>query len=210
MKKLIPLFALFLLVSVGFGASAHAATLDQQVGVGSSGATVTALQTLLATNSTIYPAALVTGYYGPMTQTAVEQFQLAYNISPVGNVGPITLAKLNSILADGVTVLDVNAPQISNVEVSENGSNATIGWNTSEVAFGKVHYDVSPIVMYESTVSMQEPQTSGTVVAQQGESSSHSITLSNLNAGQTYFYSVESADATGNLSVSLPSSFVMP
>lgn len=208
MKKL-SLFALFFAASIGFGASAHAATLTSQIGVGSSGASVTTLQTFLATNSSVYPAGLVTGYYGALTSAAVANFQIAYNIAPVGNVGPVTLAKINGILSNGVTTLDVNAPFLSIPQVTQNGTNATIAWTTGEMTFGKVHYDVNPIVMYESAVSMQEPQTSGTIVTDQNEATSHSITLTGLNHGQTYYFSVESSDPTGNLSVTLPSSFWM-
>jgi Putative peptidoglycan binding domain/Purple acid Phosphatase, N-terminal domain len=208
MKKL-SLFALFFVASVGFGASAHAAGLTSQIGVGSRGSNVSALQTFLATNSGVYPAGLVTGYYGALTSAAVANFQIAYNISPVGNVGPVTLAKLNSILQNGTTVLDVDAPFISTPQVTVSGTSAAITWNTSEMSFGKVHYDINPIVMYESTVSMQEPQTSGTIATDQNENTSHSITLNNLNHGQTYYYSIESSDPVGNLSVTLPSSFFL-
>lgn len=202
-------FALFFLASFGVSAStAHAASaISRQMSLGSSGASVTQLQTLLATSPTLYPAALVTGYYGPMTETAVAQFQIANNLPPVGNVGPQTLAKLNQLIANNVTVLDATAPFVSNVNVSTNSTNATITWNTSEMAFGKVHYDVSPIVMYENNAAMVEPQTSGTVITETGQTAAHAITLSGLNHGQTYFFSVESSDATGNLSVSLPNSF---
>ncbi|MDP2598849.1 MAG: peptidoglycan-binding domain-containing protein, partial [Candidatus Liptonbacteria bacterium] len=38
----------------------------------------------------------ITGYFGPLTQAGVERFQTKYGIDPVGEVGPITRAKLNS------------------------------------------------------------------------------------------------------------------
>lgn len=210
MKKSLALFALFFVASVGFSASAHAATITRQVGVGSTGASVTALQTLLATSHTLYPAGLITGYYGPMTQTAVMQFQIANNITPTGYTGPITLAKLQHLQANNVMVLDPDAPLLSNVRVSTLGSNATITWNTSEMSFGKVHYDVTPITMYDSNSAMTEPLTSGTVVAEQSQQASHSVTLVNLNRGQNYYYSIESEDATGNVSVAMPAWFTMP
>lgn len=210
MNKTLALIAVFAAASIGFGASAHAASISTQMGIGSTGASVTALQTLLASNSLIYPAGMISGYYGPMTAAAVQQFQIANNLSPVGNVGPQTFAKLNKLMANGVTVLDVSAPQLSAPQVTMSGTSATIRWNTGEMAFGKIHYDINPISMFESTVSMQEPSTSGTIVAEVGENTSHAVQLNNLNHGQTYYFSTESEDPTGNLSVTLPSSFYLP
>jgi peptidoglycan hydrolase-like protein with peptidoglycan-binding domain len=202
------LFALFFIAAVTVSAgTASAAPLTTQLGLGSTGANVSALQKYLATSPTLYPAGIVSGYYGQLTRTAVMQFQLANNISPVGNVGPMTFAKINQLMANGVTVLDPNAPIIYSSSVSTTQNSASITWSTNENAFGKVHFDVSPIVMYESSAAMTEPQTSGTVVSEQGQFTSHSITLTNLNAGQTYYYSTEVSDPTGNVSVTLPSSF---
>ena len=63
------------------------------------------LQQLLKSDPSIYPEALITGYYGPLTILAVERFQVRYNIvnsgSPettgYGLVGPKTRTKLNEI-----------------------------------------------------------------------------------------------------------------
>lgn len=206
------LLALFLTVLIGISVpSARAATpLTGQMEFGSRGANVSALQTLLATNSSIYPAGIVSGYYGPLTRTAVTQFQIAYNISPVGRVGPITLAKINQLIANNVTSIDINAPFITNVSVATSSTSATINWRTSEFAFGKVHYDVNPITMIESSMSMVEPQTSGIVLAEQSGTITHSLMLNNLTRGRIYYYSIASADPTGNLSVTRPSSFLLP
>jgi peptidoglycan hydrolase-like protein with peptidoglycan-binding domain len=68
-------------------------TFSNQLSLGSTGADVTALQQKL-TSLNMYSGP-VTGYYGTLTQTAVEKFQTANNISPLGNVGPATLAALN-------------------------------------------------------------------------------------------------------------------
>lgn len=51
---------------------------------------VTKLQQFLAQDKTIYPEALVTGYFGPKTEAAVKRFQSQNGISPVGIVGPQT------------------------------------------------------------------------------------------------------------------------
>jgi len=61
--------------------------------IGSTGADVTALQNELTTLGDY--SGPVTGYYGDLTQAAVEQFQGANNIDQVGYVGPATRAALN-------------------------------------------------------------------------------------------------------------------
>ncbi len=65
-------------------------TFTRSLTIGSTGADVTALQTLLG----VTPA---TGYFGNITKAAVIAYQTANGITPAaGYVGPITLAKLNA------------------------------------------------------------------------------------------------------------------
>ncbi len=65
---------------------------------------VTALQNFLATREPdVYPKGLVTGYFGPLTEKAIEKFQEKYNIADSGDpgygfVGPKTRAKINEFL----------------------------------------------------------------------------------------------------------------
>jgi peptidoglycan hydrolase-like protein with peptidoglycan-binding domain len=70
------------------------------------GQTVTHLQEFLSENKAIYPSGRVTGYFGTLTLQAVERFQEKYRIAQVGDagygyVGPLTRAKLNSLLETG-------------------------------------------------------------------------------------------------------------
>ncbi|HEX4104492.1 MAG TPA: peptidoglycan-binding protein [Candidatus Paceibacterota bacterium] len=65
----------------------------QFLGVGSENADVTALQQYL-TNKGFYTGP-ITGFYGTETEAAVEQYQSAHGIDPVGYVGPSTRAALN-------------------------------------------------------------------------------------------------------------------
>jgi peptidoglycan hydrolase-like protein with peptidoglycan-binding domain len=67
---------------------------------GMSGSDVTALQTLLAADPSIYPEGTVTGFYGKMTSEAIRRFQRKYGIENVGYVGPKTLKKLNEVLKE--------------------------------------------------------------------------------------------------------------
>jgi len=61
------------------------------------------LQKLLATKPDIYPEGRVTGYYGPLTQAAVQRFQLKYAVvsskteKGFGVVGPKTRDKLKEV-----------------------------------------------------------------------------------------------------------------
>lgn len=80
----------------------HTLTFTQYLARGSRGAQVTALQQLLAQDPTLYPAGLVTGYFGAGTEAAVGAFQVRYGISQkggagYGTLGPKTRAKLNSL-----------------------------------------------------------------------------------------------------------------
>ena len=72
-----------------------ATTLQQ----GANGENVKILQQLLAQDSSIFPEARITGYYGRLTAKAVTRFQLRWGLPQVGNVGPRTLKKLNEIFA---------------------------------------------------------------------------------------------------------------
>lgn len=80
-------------------------TLTRALGRGSSGDEVRILQQFLVSQG-FTTADNVTGYFGPVTQTAVQAFQRAQGIvssgDPVstgyGNVGPSTRARINSML----------------------------------------------------------------------------------------------------------------
>lgn len=67
---------------------------------GAKGSDVVQLQRILI-NEGCLKAGLDTGNYLGLTQQAVKNFQVKYGITPTGNVGPITMAKLNSII-DGL------------------------------------------------------------------------------------------------------------
>jgi len=70
--------------------------------VGSTGDEVSSLQLLLKQFPDIYPKGLVTGYYGPITETAVKRFQVKQGIEADGIVGSETRNILNSMVLDGV------------------------------------------------------------------------------------------------------------
>lgn len=83
-------------------AAASSASFTRDLTLGSTGADVTALQTLLISANTGAAAqalagAGATGYFGPITQRALAEYQAARSISPAsGYFGPITRARLGA------------------------------------------------------------------------------------------------------------------
>lgn len=90
--------------------TALCSSFTRDLRLGSEGADVTALQTLLAKDRTLYPEARITGYYGALTARAVERFQIAQGVASGGTpsttgfgaVGPKTRAALNALCSGKV------------------------------------------------------------------------------------------------------------
>ncbi len=205
-----------LAVTLGFTqlASAQMVPIVGQAGPGASGANVTSIQSYLATTQ-FYPEKLVTGYYGPLTQAAVERFQAYYGIvssgSPsatgYGRVGPSTLAKMNILISGGVSSgADTSAPYISGVVVSPGSTSATVSWNTNELATGRVYYNTTPLTFNEGDIN------SVGFSVTNGQSASfdtttrlvHGATVTGLSPNTTYYYLIVATDPSGNVSISLP------
>jgi len=73
--------------------------INRQLKFGGKGTDIQLLQKLLSSDSSIYPSGLVTGYFGSLTQQAVQKFQEKYGIAKkgmagYGEVGPKTKVKL--------------------------------------------------------------------------------------------------------------------
>lgn len=75
--------------------------ITKYLGMGSRGPEVYTLQNLLIQSG--YLKVSATGYFGVITLKAVKEFQRANNIVPVGFVGPVTRAALNSVTLVSVT-----------------------------------------------------------------------------------------------------------
>ena len=82
-------------------------TITRRLVIGSRGGDVSILQGILKGEG-VYPAGLITGYFGPLTKQAVIRFQQKYTTEVLkpyglskgtGIVGPTTRAKLNEILS---------------------------------------------------------------------------------------------------------------
>ncbi|MBI4591912.1 fibronectin type III domain-containing protein [Candidatus Uhrbacteria bacterium] len=87
----------------------------------------------------------------------------------------------------GGAAADTTAPSISNIVVSEvTGSSATVTWSTSEAATRLLDYGLTAgFEVGTSSVS--------------GYYTSHSVALSGLSEGETYYFQIRAADSDGNM-----------
>ena len=109
---------------------------NRDLEIGSSGDDTKALQEFLARDPLLYPERLVTGFFGTLTQKAVERFQKRHEIVPatatdapgLGRVGPITRAKLNELLSvsDAMTSFPSSTSPATELPSSVSPANASI------------------------------------------------------------------------------------
>jgi peptidoglycan hydrolase-like protein with peptidoglycan-binding domain len=210
--------AAVMLLATLVGAKDASAAITSSLDIGSQGSQVTELQTYLARDTNIYPSGLVTGYFGPLTQAAVQRFQAAQGIvssgSPAttgyGRVGPQTMARLNALMGTGGIVQAPwdAVPVLSFPSVQYTNTSATFTWTSSEPTMGQVYYDVFPIRADEATGPRQLPFVSGKLAADtSGLRTSHSITVTNLQPNTIYYYITRGIDSGGNMSMTLPTPF---
>lgn len=88
---------------------------------GMSGADVTRLQQFLASDPSVYPTGQVTGYYGPLTQAAVQRWQIKYNIVASGSVETTGFGMVGPRTAAAMAL------QCSQSGASTGGSGAPVG-----------------------------------------------------------------------------------
>lgn len=89
----------YLIIKTGF-------EFKNKLALGSRGRDVFYLQTLLAEFFGVYPEAQITGYFGPLTEKALQRFQKKYGVVGNGSVsstgwgvlGPKTRAKINELI----------------------------------------------------------------------------------------------------------------
>ena len=176
-----------------------------QMGLGARGGNVSNLQTFIAANSSMYPEGLVTGYYGRLTFNAVKKFQAQYGLDQVGRAGPLTLAKMNDLIAMGGWSMssDVSGPQFSNVSQTQSPTTATFNFNTNENTVARVVYSTSPQMFSEGDMYSNGFGAMGGFSSNSlnGLSTSHTVKLTNLNSNTIYYYTVIATDAQGNVSI---------
>lgn len=124
--------------------------------------------------------------------------------TPSSVSGPATPAvpaiPATSTLAPSISTssADTTAPVTSNIQATNiTQTSATITWTTDEVASSEIYYDLSPITVTSTikTVGMDN------VI-------NHSVSLTNLSSGKTYYYIVVSKDIVGNTVTSSEYSFM--
>jgi peptidoglycan hydrolase-like protein with peptidoglycan-binding domain len=179
-----------------------AQVLTRQLQQGMSGSDVSALQTFLAKDQTIYPQGLVTGYFGTLTTSAVSNFQAKNGIATVGRVGPVTLAAIN-LQMNG----DMVSPTFYNINVSANSNSATFSWNTNENSTAVIYYGTSFQNMTESSATTGVSIGGSSSLVNSNFQTSHTATITSLSANTTYYYVLYVKDAAGNESVTWPSTF---
>jgi len=184
------------------------AAIDVQLDVGARGEDVRELQAFLAKDVSLYPEGLVTGYYGTLTQSAVERFQCQEDIvcggspaiSGYGRVGPQTMAVINAQMGTPTGTggsTDVWAPTMSDDEIVTATNGATVSWTTNESARSRVMYGTVWPFLY-STASF------GTDTSYD---LAQTIVLAGLLPNTTYYYVRESVDIHGNVMWTTASTF---
>ena len=91
------------------------------------------------------------------------------------------------------TTPDTTGPVITNIAAYPGQQSAGITWSTDEPA--------TSVVEYSTNTAFNLSETSSSLVI------GHAVTLSSLTSGVTYNYRVKSVDASGNATVSEPSTF---
>ena len=185
-----------------------AATLTRQLEVGMSGSDVSALQTFLASDSSLYPEGLITGYFGALTKAAVIRYQAQKGLPQVGRVGPQTIAMLGDLTGGGwAGNSDRVAPVIGWVNVSTSNNSAALSWNTDQPASAIVYYDTSSLRMTEADSANAVTISGMTNLANTTLTTSHTAQLTNLQSNTTYNYVLYVRDGSGNETVSIPLQF---
>ena len=89
-------------------AAAVSPVFNSDLAFGMENSDVKKVQELLATDPTIYPEGITSGYYGSLTKAAIIKFQLKHGVisnaadAGSGRVGPKTRAKLAEVFASGI------------------------------------------------------------------------------------------------------------
>ncbi len=178
-----------------------AATFNTYLHSGSRGAEVSALQTYLAQDTTLYPQGLVTGYFGAMTKSAVIRFQAKNGLVADGLVGAATRAALNN----GGSVIVGDAPQIYNTSVSVSRNSVNVMWNTNINSSGMVYFGTIPLTLGEHENSVD---ISGyTAMTDNNLRTSQNVLVQNLLPNTTYYYTAYVTGDNGIVSMTWPKTF---
>lgn len=95
------------------------------------------------------------------------------------------------------TIGDFTPPVIASVASTTSSSTATVTWTTNEIASSKVYFGPTATLGASTTLQDISPRVT-----------SHSVALTGLPACTTYFYTVQSTDASSNTATYATSTFV--
>ena len=185
--------------------------IGRALSLGSSGDDVTRLQQFLARDPSIYPEANISGYYGALTQAAVQRWQTKYNIVSSGTpsstgfgvVGPRTAAAISlqcSTMSGGGTVSSgTGAPVGGFIQVTPVSGNAPLSVNvTATVNTGGSCAGANYTLNFgDGTVPQQIPTSSGNC-SQQGQTYQHTYIY-----GGVYQVSLSAGSHTTNTTVTV-------
>lgn len=202
--------------------------ITRQLGIGSSGADVTALQQFLKTSG-YYTFPTITGYYGPFTAAAVAAYQRANGLEAVGVVGPLTRARLAQGAGTGVATTP--SPAVSTPTVSEPPRTTTVRRRSSGGGGGgggggsstPTPDTTAPVITNGTPTGTQPVNTTGATLGVSTDetaacryattsavaflsmtafttssSTSHSSSISGLTNGSSHTYYVKCQDDLGN------------
>ena len=112
-----------------------------------------------------------------------------------GNKAVSTERTLTTLAAPGT---DTVAPVISNISVTASTTSAVVTWTTDETATSKVKYADESL---STATSILQVENSSLVT-------SHSLNVTGLTASTTYYFMIESKDASNNTVTTTQSSFL--
>ncbi len=143
----------------------------------------------------------------PLARSGIAAFDtstsIATNFNPVTDYGygvKLALSSTTLYATDYTRIYkfstDFTPPDISNISASPADTTATITWDTDEIASSKVEYGESIVYGSETTETDINPRVT-----------SHSVSLSGLNACTTYHFRVTSKDDYLNTATSTDQTF---
>ncbi len=169
--------------------------------LGSRGGAVTALQEQLKGISGVYPEALITGYFGTLTEKAVKRLQAQNDLEQVGFVGPKTrelLLKLSTNQMDSGMNDRKVAPQILEVNsMVTSTTTAYVFWTTNKYTTSDFYYANSTPLASTTPLKISDSNMSFT----------HSVNISGLVPNTTYYYMIKINDNRGNPATTTERSF---
>lgn len=183
------LVALVLVVSGTTPVLAQTATITTPVAYGTTSSVVTRVQQFLIAQK--FLSATATGYYGPLTAAAVEQFQIAMGISPTyaKRVGPLTIAAINDVLTGKRSPLGASLPAVRTLQATD--VTASTALLSGSILAPEIAGSVTPSFWYGTTMAYgftaQTVITDGIAAAR----------VSGLSCGTTYHFKFTVENSTG-------------